>query len=43
MCIAFSSFVAIENQLYMEQNYKRVTTTIQMAVATVIELLTYTL
>ena len=41
MCITFCSFVY--KQLYMEQNYKRVTTTIQMAVATMIELLTYTL
>ena len=38
MCIAFSSFVY--NQLYMEQNYKRVTTTIQAVAETVMELLT---
>ena len=43
MCITFSSFV--DKQLYMEQNYKGVTTTIQikLAVVTMIELLTYVL
>ena len=38
MCITFCSFVY--NQFSMEQNYKRVTTTIQMVAVTVIELLT---